>query len=382
MENPTLPADFDLFAQNFTILLPDGTQMNRTMQELNQYRMYGFHLAINYGAGVGASVMLLLILLLLTRAEKRKSFIFFLNALCLLTNTIRCVLLGCFLTSEFYHPYAVLSGDLERIKGPTLATHVTTNIFTLVVTALVLVSLSLQVWIVCVTTPALQRNIIMGVTTGMACVAFAYKFIVCYYSIKTVLAYEEMTPYLDLFSKSYVTQAVSIWLFSCVFTYKLGYAIVQRRRLNMPQFGPMQIVFIMGCQTMFAPALFSTLQFANTSPEIINNVLTVVCLFLPLSAIWAGVVNDSDVAGAGKDSHHRLFRGEFYRSSVSTNLSGSSTAYAKSRLMSVSTYGKGKDIESATTTPTSLVHKTSMDGNGIRVDRDFGFSRIDAAGRV
>lgn len=129
-------------------------------------------------------------------------------------------------------------------------------------------------------------------------------------------------------------------------------------------------------------AIFTTLQFANAAPEIVSNVLTVVCIFLPLSAIWAGVANDSNIAYNGPDSHQRLIRGEFYRESASTILSQSSTACDKSRQMSVPTYTKSKDIESAIVTPTSPAYEKSMNGDGIRVDHDFGFSRDNAADRV
>jgi pheromone alpha factor receptor len=107
-----------------------------------------------------------------------------------------------------------------------------------------------------------------------------------------------------------------------------------------------------------------------------------VCIFLPLSAIWAGVANEANIAYNGPDSHQRLIRGEFYRDSNSTLNSQGSTAFDKSRQMSMATYAKGKDIESAITTPTSPSYEKSISGNGIRVDHDFGVSHDDAADRV
>ena len=96
----------------------------------------------------------------------------------------------------------------------------------------------------------------MGVTTTMACVAFGVRLAAVYWNTKYTLEGTSADSIVKLVAMSYITQSVSIWVFSCVFTYKLGYAIYQRRRLNMPQFGPMQIVFIMGCQTMFIPGTF------------------------------------------------------------------------------------------------------------------------------
>ena len=132
-------------------------------------------------------------------------------------------------------------------------------------------------------------------------------------------------------------------------------------------------------------AIFTILQFGKlkSTPEIVTNVLTMVCIFLPLSAIWAGVANDANsIAYNGPDSHQRLIRGEFYRESASTLMSQGSTAFDKSRQMSVSTYAKSKDIESAGGTPTSPSYEKSITGHGIRIDHDFGYSRGDAADRV
>ena len=269
MEAPTVPLDFDLWTQNVTLILPDGSNFNFTVENFNEMRLYTGRLAISYGTQIGASILLLLVLLLLTRAEKRKSSIFLVNALCLLVNAIRCVLLSCYVTSTWANPYSQMVGNYSRVTNKDKVTVVAANIFTILVTVLVMVSLSLQVWVVCITTMPVQRFIIMGATTLVACVATGYKVAFVILNIKQTLRGQEVGPYRYVVSTSYITQAVSIWLFSCVFTYKLGHAIIQRRKLKMPQFGPMQIVFIMGCQTMlvpgkiFPPALYR--YSANTS---------------------------------------------------------------------------------------------------------------------
>lgn len=242
--------------QIVTLHSQDGTNFTVGMDTLNEFRFYGVRTAINWGTQIGASFILLLVLLLLTRAEKRRSFIFVVNALCLTTNTIRCILLSCYLTGNMWHPYAQASGDWSRVTTTDLATSAAANTMNLLVATLIYISLTLQVWVVCVTTIPIQRYIIMGVTSSMACIALGYKAAAQIYNIKQTLIYQTMEPYLGVMAISYVLQSVSIWLFSCVFTYKLGYAIIQRRRLKMPQFGPMQIVFIMGCQTMVIPGTF------------------------------------------------------------------------------------------------------------------------------
>ncbi|EFQ94606.1 hypothetical protein CFE70_004850 [Pyrenophora teres f. teres 0-1] len=340
MQSVHVPPNFDPWTQPLNFTMSDGNGgwilIQKSWEDLDTWRIYDFRVGISYGVGFGASLMLLLTLLLLTKAEKRKSCIFLLNAACLLTNGIRCLLFCTWITGNFNNPYSVMSQSWEHITGYDFASYITINIFGILVTALIFTSLSLQVWIVCVTTPPLHRNIIMAVTTAMAGVAFGFRVAAVYYNTKLTLAFEGNDSVQNLTSTSYVIQVVAIWLFSCVFTFKLGHAILQRRRLNMPQFGPMQIVFIMGLQTMLVPAIFASLQFTNVLPEIVAHVLTVVCIFLPLSAMWAGVVNDQNLASRAPNSHQQLLNAEFCDASRLTTLSSGSTAYDKDKTRQMS----------------------------------------------
>lgn len=260
MQSVQVPRNFDPWTQplNFTASNGNGgwIAVHRSWQELDTWRIYNFRVGISYGVGFGASLMLLMTLLLLTKAEKRRSSIFLLNAACLLTNGIRCLLFCTWITGNFNNPYSVMSQDWDRLTARDFATYITIDIFGIVVTALVFISLSVQVWTVCVTTPPLRRKIIMAVTTSIACVSFGFRVAAVYYNTKLTLAFEGNDSVQNLMSTSYTLQVVAIWLFSCIFTFKLGHAILQRRRLNMPQFGPMQIVFIMGLQTMIVPGMY------------------------------------------------------------------------------------------------------------------------------
>ena len=102
------------------------------------------------------------------------------------------------------------------------------------------------------------------------------------------------------------------------------------------------------------------------------------CIFLPLSAIWAGVVNEKAIGAHGPDAHHRLLQGEFYRAaSNSTYASNSSgTVVDRGRQMSVCTC--------ASASPSPFARKKSVvewDDEAILVGREFGFSRGEAGER-
>ncbi|KAL6703918.1 pheromone alpha factor receptor [Coniothyrium glycines] len=374
------PPDFDPYTQPFTIFDSYGNNYTVAMIQMDEFRVYGHRLAINYASQIGASLVLLLVLLLLTRPEKRQSFIFIINALALFSNTIRCILLACFLTSTLWNPYFQITGDSTGITAADRATNVASQVVAMIVAALIYVSLCVQVWAVCAITPPKQRNIILGITSCIACVAFGLRVATVSVVIKQTLAYQDATSYANLINSFHIAEAVAIWSFSCVFTFKLGFAVLQRRRLNMPQFGPMQIVFIMGCQTMFVPAIFSLLHFfpSIAGAELATQALTVVCIFLPLSAIWAGVSTNTDALPTGPNSHHRLLNGEFHRSASSTVGSSTSDTADKGGQMSVCVCAMGKELDGVVLD--GVV--TTMNKKDIHIEQEFGFAHHDPGHRV
>jgi pheromone alpha factor receptor len=251
--NSTVPPDFDPYTQAFRLLGPDGTPFSITVADLDYWRLYGVRLAINYGSQIGATSILLFMLLLLTKSEKRRSWIFILNALCLVTNTVRSILYSLFLTGNYFNPYAIFSGDYSRVTSSNRATTIAANTMTLIVVILVMMSLGMQVWVVCITTPKIQRIFIMSVTTIFALFAVGYRFALTVIGNALAMKDEGLENHTGLQKQTQIFITVAIWIYCLVFTFKLGDAIFQRRKLGMTQFGPMQIIFIMGCQTMIVP---------------------------------------------------------------------------------------------------------------------------------
>lgn len=233
--------------------MSNGDLFSTTMAEIDFMRQYGVRIAINWATQIGATIILLLVLLLLTRREKRSSSIFIMNAFCLVLNAIRSILQSVWLTTPFYHPYAIVASDFSRVTNADRAITVASNTIMLMLVIGIMVSLSLQVWVVCITAKPLQKLVIMGVTSLVALVAIGYRFAVTVVSNKQTMKDANMTPYSSLVTDMNISFAVAVWIYCLIFTFKLGYALLQRKRLRMTQFGPMQIIFIMGCQTMVVP---------------------------------------------------------------------------------------------------------------------------------
>jgi len=247
-----VPVGFNPMDQVFTMLDSTGKAFKFTITDMNLYRIWALRLAIGYATQFGASIILFLVLILITRREKRRSFIFIMNALCIALNAARTLIQGLYTTSSFYHPYAYFTDDYSYVPSETVATSVSANVLSLILVTCVMISLSLQVNVVLVTTPKWQRFWIMVVTTSVALLAIGVRFAVVVYNSKAIVA--KAWFHMDwLVNTQFITQAIAIWTFCMVFTVKLGFAIYKRRKIGMRQFGPMQIIFIMGCQTMIFP---------------------------------------------------------------------------------------------------------------------------------
>jgi pheromone alpha factor receptor len=108
-------------------------------------------------------------------------------------------------------------------------------------------------------------------------------------------------------------------------------------------------------------------------PELASQSTTIICIFLPLSAIWAGLISsDASVGSRGPDCHQRLFKNQFYKSSDQGSTAGSNgSRTGKKGSIDTSTFtGSGKDPESPTSpfSPSRMDHSRS---DAIYIGREY-----------
>jgi pheromone alpha factor receptor len=253
---PHLPPPVDPFAQPVTVLLPNGVPFNVTMDQitgfLNDRTVWG----INIGAGIGASFLMLAAVALLTRADKRNSPVFVLNILALLINSIRGVLHALYVAGPFQNLYAVLTSDWTNIRSSDKAISIADATLGLLVLIVIEASLLMQVYVVLATTSRVQRFWVMAVCAAVALVAISVEFAVVVINCGFIMSLRPQTSFsfVRLVMADYIMGTVSVGFFCLVFLYKLGVAVLQRRRLGLKRFGPMQIIFIMAWQTMLIPS--------------------------------------------------------------------------------------------------------------------------------
>lgn len=247
------PAPFDPFSQSFTLHLSDSTPFNLSIPDLDDFVLYNVQICINYGAQLGGSLILLIVLLLLTKPDKRLSPIFIINSISLSLNVIRNVLQCLYFTSPFSEVYAYFGADYSRVPGSAYATSVTATVLTFLLLVCVEVSLILQVRAVCVTLPKMQRQAIFVLSNIIALMAIAFRFALCAENSRYIVSLIYLSQLKWLESAANITTTLSICWFCAVFTSKLAFALIERRKLGLSCFGPMQIIFIMGLQTLIIP---------------------------------------------------------------------------------------------------------------------------------
>lgn len=284
---------FNPYLQNVTFHRPEGEIIEVPMDELDIFVQYNVRICINYASQLGASIVLFLILLLLTRKEKRGSPIFILNSLALLLNIGRLLFQVIHFTTAFEEVYAYFAFDYSAVPTSAYAISILSVTLETMLVVCIMVSLMVQVHTVCRTLRRQYRIPLLVLSVLMALIPIAFRLAWMVENNIYIMKTESMEDIVWLESDTNIVITTSICFFCAVFVAKLGYAIQQRRRLGVRDFGPMQVIFVCGCQTLTIPAILSILQYCIRVPELHSSVITLVAISLPLSSIWAGSTLDS-----------------------------------------------------------------------------------------
>jgi len=248
---------FDPFTQNITLLDANEEPIVFSVQDIDEYTRYAIDICINYSSQIGASIVLLVVLLLTTRKEKRQSLVFIFNALSLAINTVRNILQCLYFTGPFYKFYAQAALDFSRVGRSEYEISIAGVVLTFLLLVCIQISLLLQVRAVCATLRDRYRLPLMFFVSGVALTAIGFRLGLTIQNARIILALANfLVKYEWLAWASQWSGVSSVCVFSLIFTSKLGLALYQRKKLGIRQFGPMQIIFIMGCQTLIIPGKF------------------------------------------------------------------------------------------------------------------------------
>jgi hypothetical protein len=294
--------DVYLDSQSFNVTGPDGTPTTLSFPIIDSWIHLILLQGIENAFNVGFASMLMIVLAILTNPTKRKRSIFILNYGCLFILVLRGILGLVVLNEE--QVYGIGEGVLSAYEGFSLASQdgcqISFNVLSLILTALIFLSLILQTRIVFSAEP-LTRTITTVVLSLAAMLIqgfwMYYQIILDWNALSRPRGIRSWVPY--AWSIIQIGSVCFTGLCCLIFMSKLLLAIRYRYRAGLRQFGAFHIMVIMFGQCCIVPSIFPGLP-KLTAQDIfyilaittsLDNVRTLGQTFLvcslPLSALWA-----------------------------------------------------------------------------------------------
>lgn len=255
----TTNATFDPYSQYISILKSDGTPVLVSIAELDASHWYDVATSINYGSQLGACFVMFFVVLVLTKRPKRRAPIFILNILSLFFGFLRALMFAVYFVSAWTKIYPQWTLDVVGIPVSAYATSVIASIVPLFMTITVDLSLVLQAYTVAKSMENIFRFIIIGLSIIIFLLPVAFRMAVTITNSMTILNAELYYSKEWITMGALVTETLTIWWFSIIFTGKLVYTLWNRHRHGWKQWSGVRILAAMGGCTMIIPCKFSLL---------------------------------------------------------------------------------------------------------------------------
>lgn len=278
--------------QPVSLLPPDGSNITVPLSVFDKFGLSRAQSSIIYGVQLGMSGMVFLILLVTAKREKRRTILYYVHLTSLLLLMVKSVLFCVFETGPWLQYSVQLLGDFAAVTDAAYHTSAATNVITTLLVISIEVSLVFQVRVVYSSARTFIYRTLMTVSGCISLVVFAFYIVSLVEGIRSVYG----NAGFDGWSLKAATAsfAASICFYSLVFTIKLYLAIRQRRSLGFEKFGPLQVIFIMGCQTLLIPAVMTIIDSSAHINSIGAFAQTIVVVSLPISALWASTTKDNN----------------------------------------------------------------------------------------
>lgn len=282
-----------LLVQNITIETMQGTSIV-ALTAFDAYQHKRMTIVSFFAVRASCSALVSIVLFLLT--TRRRTPVFFFNQTSLILMFIQSTL---FLVSCF-SPFSTISTVFTNSYADVTQMNINISIASSVFQLLFLISIECS--LVFQARTVFPKNTRAQLLVTVALGAFALATVAIYTLYITSTCWSARNPTAPrLFSGSFqrhlpsVAQlmfALSVTLCTLIFVGKLLVAIRTRRVLGMKQFGPLQIVCVMGAQSMILPAILTLLSFQMPGAVHISSLAPfLVVISLPLSALWASAAN-------------------------------------------------------------------------------------------
>jgi hypothetical protein len=127
-------------------------------------------------------------------------------------------------------------------------------VFTWLTLLFVLASLLIQVRTVLLTLPSRWRRAVLVFLSLLGLATLAVQMQETVLNIELILAFSALAENDPVLLRAMAMSMVSLNVFMLIFTAKLGVAMVRRRRVGVKRFGAIEVLIIMGCQTLVVPS--------------------------------------------------------------------------------------------------------------------------------
>lgn len=286
------------------------------LQALDEFQHSRMMYAAMFGARASTSAVISLILFLIV--ERKNTPVYFFNQISLILFFIQSTLFLVHTFGPFGAISTVFTGSYAAIHQSNIDISVASSVFQLLFIISIQISLFFQGRVVF---PKNSKSRLLA-TIILALISLATVILYTLYIARNVAqAIDPSGKVLfpghfgnRLPSIAQIMFAASISFCTLIFVGKLIFAIRTRWVLGLKQFGPLQIICIMGGQSMIVPAVITIISFARPDVKTIYAVAPlVVVMSLPLSAMWAQSANTSS------SSSKSFFRGHQKQKSSSKN---------------------------------------------------------------
>lgn len=255
------------YNQTITLLFPDGSPFNISMSDLIKMNNANIGMGLSYGIQIGLASLMLIVTLLLSQKGKRRSLIFFCNVAALALDIPVSALMAGWLGSIWNNPYVYFTHDTSRIAMGNIVASIMPQPLKILEIIAIQTSLFIQVRVILITCRAYVRRMILAILFTLATICIAMRIGLAVINAKSIALIADPSPIQpQLAQAANITFCIFVASAMFVFVWKLAHALKNRRNLGVVKFGPLQVILIMGAQTMVAPGKILIPLFLLSTP--------------------------------------------------------------------------------------------------------------------
>jgi len=275
----------DPLTQTLKLFGPHGSNTTLSLNDLESAMFPRLVNCTAYTSHIALCTGVLFILLITTPRDRLKKPVQILNILSLIGSILYSAMQYTSLTSSAFQIEVQIFSDNKVISRAEKSLASILPLVGSLVVGFIEFSFVLQ----CRSVFASYKSTKKWMTLATVSVAIAVTSWCVALDIHQIIIIRRRTPrFIGLYNTKHIAFAFSICFFSSIFVTKLWSSIHTQRKLGFRQFGPLQVIFIMACQSMILPLIFCVVGTCYPYRYAVSHTGRImVVINLPLSSVWA-----------------------------------------------------------------------------------------------